>query len=130
MQPRLEKRGKTAFHLLEHLRFRAGYDFLLLRCEAGEVPAEVGQWWTRFIDAGTPEREELIRSLAPQAATGNKRRRRRSGSKAPSADEARPGSSMQPLQPGPPVQPRQPTGDPPVPVAQGFAANGNRDNAA
>ena len=64
MQPRLEKRARTAYHLLEHLRFRAGYDFLLLRCEAGEVPAEVGEWWTRFIDADTTEREELLRSLA------------------------------------------------------------------
>nr|MBA3478581.1 polynucleotide adenylyltransferase PcnB [Lautropia sp.] len=78
MQPRLEKRGRTAFHLMEHLRFRAGYDFLLLRCEAGELPADVGDWWTTFIDADTPEREELIRSLAPQAGAGTKRRRRRS----------------------------------------------------
>src|SRR5690606_7973372 len=66
------------YHLLEHMRFRAGYDFLLLRCEAGEVPQEVGDWWTRFIDADTPGREELIRSLAPQAGTGPKRKRRRS----------------------------------------------------
>jgi poly(A) polymerase len=82
MQPRLEKRARTAYHLLEHLRFRAGYDFLLLRCEAGEVPAEVGEWWSRFIDASTTEREELIRSLAPQAGSGTKRRRRRSGARA------------------------------------------------
>jgi poly(A) polymerase len=81
MQPRLEKRARTAYHLLEHLRFRAGYDFLLLRCEAGEVPAEVGDWWTRFIDGDTTEREELLRSLAPQPGGGAKRRRRRGGSK-------------------------------------------------
>ncbi len=77
MQPRLEKRARTAYHLLEHLRFRAGYDFLLLRCEAGEVPAEVGEWWTRFIDADTTEREELLRALASQPGSGAKRRRRR-----------------------------------------------------
>jgi poly(A) polymerase len=82
MQPRLEKRARTAYHLLEHLRFRAGYDFLLLRCEAGEVPAEVGEWWTRFIDGSTTEREELLRSLAPQPGSGSKRRRRRSGGRA------------------------------------------------
>ena len=78
MQPRLEKRGRTAYHLLEHIRFRAGYDFLLLRCEAGEIAAEVGDWWSRFIDADTAEREELIRNLATQPASGTKRRRRRS----------------------------------------------------
>ena len=89
MQPRLEKRSRTAYHLLEHLRFRAGYDFLLLRCEAGEVPAEVGDWWTRFIEADTAEREELIRSLAPQPGSGAKRRRRRSGRSAgPGGDAA------------------------------------------
>ena len=78
MQPRLEKRARTAYHLLEHLRFRAGYDFLLLRCDAGEVPAEVGEWWTGFIDGSTTEREELLRSLATQPGSGAKRRRRRS----------------------------------------------------
>ena len=89
MQPRLEKRGRTAYHLLEHLRFRAGYDFLLLRCEAGEIPDEVGEWWTKFIDADTAEREDLIRKLAPQAGGGTKRRRRRSsGSRGQQADDA------------------------------------------
>jgi poly(A) polymerase len=38
MQPRFERRtGKSPYKLLEHLRFRAGYDFLLLRCESGET---------------------------------------------------------------------------------------------
>ncbi len=88
MQPRLEKRSRTAYHLLEHLRFRAGSDFLLLRCEAGEVPAEVGEWWTRFIDASTTEREELLRSLAPTAGGAAKRRRRRGGKGTARGDDA------------------------------------------
>ena len=79
MQPRLEKRSRTAYHLLEHLRFRAGYDFLLLRCEAGELPAEVGEWWTRFIEADSAGRDELLREVAPQAGSGSRRRRRRGG---------------------------------------------------
>ena len=38
MQPRFERRtGKSPYKLLEHPRFRAGYDFLLLRCESGEL---------------------------------------------------------------------------------------------
>jgi poly(A) polymerase len=77
MQPRLEKRGRTAYHLLEHLRFRAGYDFLLLRADAGEVPAEVGTWWTEFIDADSAGRDELLRSLTPTPGSGNRKRRRR-----------------------------------------------------
>src|SRR5690606_35652927 len=77
----------TAYHLLEHLRFRAGYDFLLLRCEAGELPAEVGDWWTRFIEADSAGRDELLRSLAPQAG-GSARRRRRRGGRGRSSGEA------------------------------------------
>ncbi len=43
LQPRFERRsGRSAFRLLEHLRFRAGYDFLLLRAAADEVPSRVG----------------------------------------------------------------------------------------
>ncbi len=61
MQPRLEKRGRSAAKLLQHPRFRAAYDFLLLRCEAGERDILLGQWWTNFIDATPEEREELIK---------------------------------------------------------------------
>ncbi len=47
MQPRLEKRsGRSALKLLEHQRFRAGYDFMVLRCESGELDPAVAQWWT------------------------------------------------------------------------------------
>jgi poly(A) polymerase len=61
MQPRFERRtGKAPFKLLEHPRFRAGYDFLLLRCESGELPLEVGEWWTAFYDAEGGEREQLL----------------------------------------------------------------------
>ena len=52
MQPRFERRtGKAPFKLLEHPRFRAGYDFLLLRCESGELPGDIGEWWTAFYAA-------------------------------------------------------------------------------
>lgn len=75
LQPRLERRGRSAVRLLEHLRFRAGYDFLLLRCDAAELDPAVGQWWTRFIDADHATREELLRD--PSASATPKRRRRR-----------------------------------------------------
>ena len=61
MQPRFERRtGKAPYKLLEHLRLRAGYDFLLLRCASGEIDAELGDWWTAFIDGDAPEREVLL----------------------------------------------------------------------
>ena len=69
-------RGRSAFRLLEHLRFRAGYDFLLLRCAADEVPAELADWWTRFAHAGAEERETRCRR---RLATGARRGREEKG---------------------------------------------------
>ena len=76
LQPRLLQRaGHRPYRLLEHPRFRAGYDFLLLRCESGEVDAAMGEWWTRFQRAGEAERQQmLVRDGEPK-----KRRRRRRG---------------------------------------------------
>lgn len=49
LQPRLERReGRRLYRLLAHPKFRAAYDFLLLRAEAGEVDLALTDWWTRF----------------------------------------------------------------------------------
>jgi poly(A) polymerase len=79
MQPRFERRtGKAPYKLLEHPRFRAGFDFLLLRCESGELDAELGNWWTSFYAGDIAERERLINSSRePQGAAAKKRPRRR-----------------------------------------------------
>ncbi|HQR51947.1 MAG TPA: polynucleotide adenylyltransferase PcnB [Burkholderiales bacterium] len=75
MQPRFEARsGRRPHALLAHERFRAGYDFLLLRCESGEVDAELGDWWTRFQDASDEERGSM---LLPNTGKGTRRRRPR-----------------------------------------------------
>jgi poly(A) polymerase len=61
MQPRFERRtGKSPYKLIEHPRMRAGYDFLLLRCESGELDSELGDWWTEFIEADGPGRVALL----------------------------------------------------------------------
>ncbi len=83
LQPRLERRtGRTPYRLLEHLRFRAGYDFLLLRCQAGECDQELGDWWRDFVAADAAGREALQLALvdkpgASNAAPKRKRRRRK-----------------------------------------------------
>lgn len=82
MQPRFERRvGKSPYKLLEHPRMRAGYDFLLLRCESGELDAELGQWWTDFIAADGPGREELLarKPRTEGESSAPKKRRRRGG---------------------------------------------------
>jgi poly(A) polymerase len=79
LQPRLLQRsGRRPYRLLEHPRLRAGYDFLQLRCQSGEVELEVGQWWDRFMRAGE---EERARMLLPETGGAPKRRRRRRSSR-------------------------------------------------
>jgi poly(A) polymerase len=81
LQPRFERRiGHAPFKLLEHLRLRAGYDFLVLRSAAQEADAELADWWGRFLHAAPEERERLIaaaHAAKPQAAAPRRRRRRR-----------------------------------------------------
>ena len=74
LQPRLvNRRGRgAAAGLFSHPRFRAAYDFLLLRAEAGEDVAEHAKWWTRHQEAG-----EDVRRTMPEDRRGPKRRRRR-----------------------------------------------------
>ena len=64
LQPRFEQRsGQRPYRLLEHPRFRAGWDFLELRCESGELEGELAglaDWWDRFADAGPDAREAML----------------------------------------------------------------------
>ena len=76
LQMRLPRRqGKRAYALMEHPRFRAAYDFLLVREAAGEIEPGLGQWWTDFQSADDRERERMLSQLGQQGP--RKRRRRR-----------------------------------------------------
>ena len=93
MQPRFERRQANSAHaLVEQPRFRAGYDFLRLRADAGEVDGELADWWEDFSLGDDDEREALLqvardaernrRPPEPAAEGGpakKRRRRRRSG---------------------------------------------------
>ncbi|MBL8515757.1 MAG: polynucleotide adenylyltransferase PcnB [Betaproteobacteria bacterium] len=73
-QPRfLQRGGGRPYRLLTHPRFRACYDFLVLRAEAGDVPMELADWWTRFQDAD----EDMRKSMLLQDDGPKKKRRRR-----------------------------------------------------
>jgi poly(A) polymerase len=77
LQHRLPKRfGKRAYVTLEHARFRAAYDFLVLRgeVEGGEL-AELGQWWTEFQDATPVQRKKRIADLRSQDGKSPRRKR-------------------------------------------------------
>ena len=80
MQERLPRRqGRRADQLLENPRFRAGYDFLLLRESAGEQTGGLGDWWTDYQDASDSERRNMIRGLGSKNDGAAPRKRRRSG---------------------------------------------------
>lgn len=56
-------------------RFRAAYDFLVLREEAGEETSGMGAWWTQYQDADETERAGLRSELQP--SKGRRRRKPR-----------------------------------------------------
>lgn len=74
LQLRLPKRTpKRAEQVASHPRFRAAYDFLLLRESAGEKTGNLGQWWTDY----QTENPDIRRDMASEAASDRPRRRRR-----------------------------------------------------
>lgn len=78
LQQRLPKRlGRRAYQLLEHPKFRAGYDFLLLRgeIEGGNLD-ELADWWTRFQDADGGARKAMLTALRDEAGPRRQRRRK------------------------------------------------------
>ena len=74
LQPRfLQMRGKRAMKLLDHRRFRAAYDFMVLRAETGQIETDVASFWT---DAQTQTAEERAASFQLNAQPEKKRRPR------------------------------------------------------
>jgi poly(A) polymerase len=64
MQPRFERRTpSSAQSLIGQPRFRAGYDFLRLRADCGEVATELADWWEDFHLGDDEEREALLQDL-------------------------------------------------------------------
>lgn len=81
MQPRfLQREGKRPMRLLGHPRFRAAYDFLLLRAEAGDAEQDLADWWTQLQTAsGDQQHAMLDAQRTPSTGNGRRRRRRHRG---------------------------------------------------
>jgi poly(A) polymerase len=78
LQPRLERRsGKSVFKILDNSHFRAAFDFLLIRCNAGDLDAETGEWWKAFVAGSAEERQTLLETLSKRAADNSRSRKRR-----------------------------------------------------
>ncbi len=89
LQPRLEHpRGRRALRVLEHPRFRAAFDLLLLRAQYGLAPLATADWWTRIQQVSPEERAQMADALSSAsterrdgARRGARHRRRRRSSK-------------------------------------------------
>ena len=78
MQFRLPNRhGKRALVIVEHRRFRAAYDFLLLREGTGEDLGGLGEWWTEYQDATPEDRVEMAEAVTRPATKKRARRKRK-----------------------------------------------------
>ena len=95
LQPRFEQRvQKRVFRLLAHPRFRAAYDFLVLRSTESPALAELSEWWTQAQSMDHPALAQLFtptpaptpESLGEKTGTKRKRPRRRRRKKAAPSD--------------------------------------------
>lgn len=68
--------GSKPYRILEHPRFRAAYDLLVLRSIAGEPVSELAKWWTDFQEADHVQREKLLKTTAPARPKKRSRPRR------------------------------------------------------
>jgi poly(A) polymerase len=97
LQPRFEARsGKRPFSLLAQPRFKAAYDFMLLRAEAGEIESELADWWTEFMHASEDERAAMLLPTPKDGAKKPRRRRRKATSAADASTDLADGSISDP----------------------------------
>jgi len=86
MQPRFEKRvGSAPFGLIDQPRFRAAFDFMRLRADAGEIDVVLSDWWQEFSMADDNLREDMVDQVREEL---QQRQRAPRVHKAPVAKEA------------------------------------------
>ena len=79
LQPRFTAtRGKRAMNLLDHRRFRAAYDFMMLLAEVGQFDPELARFWTDVQQQSPEDRAGTFQvHRKPRAGRRSRRRRRR-----------------------------------------------------
>jgi len=80
LQPRFAvQRGKRGMNLLDHRRFRAAYDFMMLLSEVGQVDKEIAEFWTRVQSQSAEQRAQSFQLGGPTKKRRRRRRRRKKG---------------------------------------------------
>lgn len=78
LQPHFESRvGNRPYRLLGQIRFRAAYDFMLIRTEVGELPKDLASWWTTFQNATEPDQAKMIAEATAIERKSHSPRKRR-----------------------------------------------------
>ena len=78
MQPRFDvRRGKRALRLLEHRRFRAAYDFMMLRAKCGDFDKELAEFWTEVQSQGAEQRAQSFDLHSKPTSSRRRRPRKR-----------------------------------------------------
>lgn len=76
MQLRFQHRyGQRPLRFLTHPRFRAAYDFMLLRGMAGEELQETCEWWTKLQEQPEVQRELMANSNPKRPYRSSRRKR-------------------------------------------------------
>jgi poly(A) polymerase len=116
MQPRFEKRtGSAPYGLVEQARFRAGFDFMRLRADIGEVDEALAEWWEEFSTGDDTTREDLLEQVREE-------QRARQKTTAPKVRRApRP---AEPQGEGAPAQPAQASREPSELPSEGEGSEG------
>ncbi len=83
-----QRSGARPFRLLDHPRFRAGFDFLNIRAAGGDATNELVQWWAEFQDADDERRNAMLKPTSASEAKRRRRRPRRKPSEAATAGDA------------------------------------------
>ncbi|MFV0679202.1 polynucleotide adenylyltransferase PcnB [Ottowia sp.] len=100
MQPRFEKRsGNAPFSLAGQTRFRAGFDFLRLRADVGEVSEELADWWQEFSLADDGARESMVDELRAEQQRSKKQTPRVHRAPRAAATDATPADAAWPATP-------------------------------
>jgi poly(A) polymerase len=77
LQLHMKRRGgNRAKRLTEHPRFRAAYDFILLREQSGEDLEGLGSWWTEYQDVNEDQRQSMAEKVLNSDKSPRRRRRR------------------------------------------------------
>ena len=88
MQPRFEKRsGSGPWSMVEQARFRAGFDFMRLRADVGEVEQSLADWWQEFSTADDASREDLLQQVRQESQKAQRAPRVHSVRRAPKPND-------------------------------------------